>query len=171
MTGSDTSNSPQHSENPPRAHAWCCLLLLLCGRVVCGVVLSACSLLAVMCELRKENRIFSRGKSCLSKSYVRTWGQGMWKPQPRGCCGNPWIFLIRAQGQKSSKGLPRATHCTDHAQTSGNVTPTVESCPPHLTFRITVRARRGAPEKYIYITIIRIHTGLPFGEWGVFPAG
>ena len=64
-----------------------------------------------------------------------------------GCCGNPGICLIRAQGQISLKGLPRATHCTDRAQTSGNVTPTVELCPPHLTFRIKVRARRDVSEE------------------------
>ena len=42
MTGSDKSNlphhkednSPQHSEDSPRARTWCVLLLLLCGRVV-----------------------------------------------------------------------------------------------------------------------------------------
>ena len=34
MTGSDTSNSPQHSKETPLAHKRCCLPLLLCGRVV-----------------------------------------------------------------------------------------------------------------------------------------
>ena len=34
MTGSGTSNSPQRSEDKPRAHEWCYLPLLLCGRVV-----------------------------------------------------------------------------------------------------------------------------------------
>ena len=47
-----------------------------------------------------------------------------------GCCGNPGICLVHAQGRTSSKGLPRATHCTDRAQTSGNTTPTIELCPP-----------------------------------------
>ena len=71
--------------------------------------------------------------------------RGMRKHHPRGCCGNPGIWLKYAQGQKSSKGLPRATHCTDRAQTSGNVTPRTELCPPPLMFRIKVRARRDVP--------------------------
>ena len=66
----------------------------------------------------------------------------MQKPSPRECCGNPGIYLLCAQGHKSLKGLPRATHCTDRAQTSGNVSPTVELCPPHPTFGTKVRARR-----------------------------
>ena len=66
---------------------------------------------------------------------------------PRGCCGNPGICLKCAQGQKSSKGLPRATHCTDRAQTSGNVSPTVELCAPHPTFGTKVRARRDVTEE------------------------
>ena len=33
MTGSDASNSPQNSEDTPRALKWCCLPLLLCGRL------------------------------------------------------------------------------------------------------------------------------------------
>ena len=80
---------------------------------------------------------------------------GMRKHHPWGRCGNPGIPLVHAHGQKGLKGLPRATHCTDRAQTSGNVTPTVELCPPHLTFLINVRARRDVPEKkkclvYVY---------------------
>ena len=83
--------------------------------------------------------------------------RGCRNPTPRGYCGNPGICFKCAQGQKSLKGLPRATHCTDLAQTSGNVSPTVELCPPHPTFRTKVRARRDAPEGkkksqlYIYI--------------------
>ena len=134
MTGSDTSNSPQHSEDTPRAHAWCCLLLLLCGRVVCGVVFSACCLLSVMCGLRKnENRKITRENNCLPKSYARARGQGMWKPQPQGCCGNPGIWLMHAQGQNSLKGSPRATHWTDRAQTfrqrdpNGRIVPTASN--------------------------------------------
>ena len=76
---------------------------------------------------------------------------------PRGCCGNPGICLKCAQGQKSLKGLPRATHCTDRAQTSGNVSPRVESCPPHPTFGTKVRARRDVPEGKKNITLIDIH--------------
>ena len=44
MTGSDTSNSPQHSEDTPRAHTWGCLRLLLCGRVV-----ALCSTNVIVC--------------------------------------------------------------------------------------------------------------------------
>ena len=51
------------------------------------------------------------------------------------------------KGQTSLKGLPRATHSTDRAQTSGNVTPRVELCSPSLTFRIKVRAREMCPKK------------------------
>ena len=51
------------------------------------------------------------------------------------------------KAKKKIKRLPRATHCTDRAQTSGNVTTTVTLCPPHLTFRVKVRARRRVPEK------------------------
>ena len=89
----------------------------------------------------------SRKTRFASQSYVRTRGSGVQKPNPRGCCGNPGICLKCAQGQNSLKGLPRATHCTDRAQTSGNVTPTVELCPPHPTFRTKVRARRDVPEE------------------------
>ena len=87
----------------------------------------------------------------------------MRKHHPRECCGNPGICLKYAQGQEKLKGLPRATHCTDRTQTSGNVTSTVELCPPHLTFRIKVRARRGVPEKkniyiyrYVYMYLLRM---------------
>ena len=66
---------------------------------------------------------------------------------PRGYCGNPGICLIRAQGKNSLKGLPRATHCTDRAQTSGNMTPTVKLCPRPLTFRKKVRARIDVSEE------------------------
>ena len=61
-------------------------------------------------------------------------------------CPRPKMFL----------GLPRATHCTDRAKTSGNVSPTVELSPPHPTFRTKVRARRDVPKgknkknKYTY---------------------
>ena len=71
----------------------------------------------------------------------------MRKPNPRGCCGNPGIRLKCAQGQNSSKGSPRATYSTDRAQTSGNVSPMVELCPPHATFRKKVRARRDVSEE------------------------
>ena len=85
----------------------------------------------------------------------------MHKPNPRGCCGNPGICLIKcAQRQKSAKGLPRATHCTDRAQTSGNVSPTVELCPPHPTFRTKVRARRNVSEGEKKIAIKHIHINI-----------
>ena len=83
----------------------------------------------------------------------------MQKPNPRGCFGNPGICLKCAQGQKSLKGLPRAAHSTDRAQTSSNVSPTVELCPPHPTFGTKVRARRDVPEGKTKITIIHINFG------------
>ena len=63
-------------------------------------------------------------------------------------CPRPKTFLT---------GLPRATHGTDRAQTSGNVSPTVELCPPHPTFRTKVRARRDVTEGNKKITNIHIH--------------
>ena len=88
----------------------------------------------------------------------------MQKPNPRGCCGNPGICLKCAQGQKSLKGLPRATRCTDRAQISGNVSLTVELCPPHRTFGTKVRARRDVPEGHLktqlYIYILSSHFSL-----------
>ena len=80
-------------------------------------------------------------------------------------CGNPipgdvvetWGFALSVpKAKKVLKGLPRATHCTGRAQTSGNVTAWVELCPPHLTIRVKVRARRGLPEEEKKLTIIRI---------------
>ena len=57
-------------------------------------------------------------------------------------------FALSVPNAKTSlKGSPRATHCTDSAQTFGKVTPTVELCPPHLTFPIKVRARRDVSEE------------------------
>ena len=61
------------------------------------------------------------------------------------------------KAKKKLKGLPRATHCTDRAQTSGNVTPTVELCPPLLTFRTKVRARKDVSEEK-KMTNIRMHS-------------
>ena len=94
----------------------------------------------------------------------------MHKPNPWGCCENPGICLTCTQGQKSLKGLPRATHCTGHAQTSGNVTPTVELCPPYPTFRTKVRAQRDVPEEkrddnctYTYKAPLRGVRGVPRG--------
>ena len=55
--------------------------------------------------------------------------------------------LSMPKAEKCLKGLPRATHSTDRAQTSRNVTPRVDLCPPPLTFRIRVRARRDVSEK------------------------
>ena len=51
------------------------------------------------------------------------------------------------------KGLPRATHCTDRAQTSGNVSQTVELCPPHSTFRTKVGPRTDVPEGIYFLNI------------------
>ena len=103
----------------------------------------------------------------------------MQKPNPRGCCGNPGICLACAQGQISLKGLSRATYCTDRAQTSGTVTPTVELCPPHPTFRTKVRARRNVPEgkkndnyTYTYKAPLRGLGGVPLGvTQGGMPQG
>ena len=74
-------------------------------------------------------------------------GIGDAETQSPECCGNPAICHKCAQGQKSSKGLPRTTHCTDRAQISGIVTSTVELCPLHPTFRTKVQARRDVPEE------------------------
>ena len=68
------------------------------------------------------------------------------------------FVLSVPKAKKVLKGLPRATHCTDRAQTSGNVTPTVELCPPRLTFETKVRARRDESEKQNKMTIIREQT-------------
>ena len=80
---------------------------------------------------------------------------GMRKPNLGGDAESPSPGMLRKPGDlpqvcprlKSLKGLPRATHCTDRAQTSGNMTLTVEFCPPHLTFRMKVRAQRGVSKK------------------------
>ena len=86
------------------------------------------------CSVQQEGNVrvpSTSGKTRLvSKYYVGTRGWGMRKHHPRGCCGNPGICLIHAQGQKKIKGLPRATHCTDHAQNlrqrdpNGRIVPT-----------------------------------------------
>ena len=72
--------------------------------------------------------------------------RGCRNPIPRDVAETRGFNLKCAQGQKKLKGLPRATHCTDRAQTSGNVSPTVELCPLHPTFRTKVRARRDVPK-------------------------
>ena len=155
MTGSDTSNSPQHSEDTPHAHTWCCLMLLLCGRVVCGSVLSECCL--VMCELCKKKTEKLRAEKTASPNVTYVQGDsGCGNPDPGDVAEHPGICLVHAQGKKRLKGLPRATPCTDGAQTYGNVTPTVQLCPLHMTFRIKVRAKRGVPEPPPP-TIIRTH--------------
>ena len=116
------------------------------------------------CSVQKEGKkrprvpSTSRKTRCASKFYVRTRGYGMQEPNTGECCGNPGICLKCAQGQKSLKGLPRATHCSDRAQTSSNVSPTVELCPPHPTFGRKVRARRNACARRKKTTQIYIHT-------------
>ena len=90
----------------------------------------------------------------------------MQKPDPRERCGNPGICLKYAQGQKGLKDQPCATHCTDRPQTSGNVTPMVELCPPHPTFRTKVRARRDVPEEEKKMAIIHIHLWVSFSLMG-----
>ena len=59
------------------------------------------------------------------------------------------------------KGLPRATHCTDRTQASGNVTPTFELCPPLLTFWTKVRARRDVSEEGKKMTMRRLYMKEP----------
>ena len=93
----------------------------------------------------------------------------MWKSHPCGCCGNPGICLKFAQGQKCSKCLPRATRCTDRAQTFGNMTPRTELCPPNLTFRVKVRARRDVSDVRQNRTITHAHTRFTSRTW--FPGG
>ena len=55
-----------------------------------------------------------------------------------------------ASSVPKAKKVQKACHarhtCTDRAQTSGNVSPTAELCPPHPTFGTKVRARRDVPE-------------------------
>ena len=48
---------------------------------------------------------------------------------------------------EASMEAMKVKHCTDRAQTSGNVTLTVKLCPPHPTFRTKVRARRDLSEE------------------------
>ena len=96
----------------------------------------------------------------------------MQKPNPRGCCGNPWICLKCAQGQKSLKGLTRATHCTDRAQTFGIVTSTVEVCPPHPRFGRRCEHEEICPKKKINIytyTYIYIYIYLTLYEYILTP--
>ena len=123
------------------------------------VVLSACwlcSWLAVfMRGQNTDRRMFPLGLVRAHRVYatIRK-GIPFMRVHDAGCCGNPGICLIHAQGQKSLKGLPRATHCTGRAQTSSNVTPTVKLCPPPLTFRTKVRARRDVSAKKKKMTTI-----------------
>ena len=63
-------------------------------------------------------------------------GIGDAETQTLGILRKPWDLPFEcAQGQKSFKGLPRAAHYMDRAQTSGIVAPTVELCPSHPTKR------------------------------------
>ena len=60
------------------------------------------------------------------------------------------------QGQNKLKRLPRATHCTDRAQTSGNVTATngrIVPTPLTLRVKVKVRARRDVSEEKKMIII------------------
>ena len=86
---------------------------------------------------------------------------GSRNPIPRHVAETRGFALSVPKDKKSLKGLPRATHCTDRAQSFGIVTLTVELCPPHLTFRTKVRARRDMPQENKKMTIIRIHISAP----------
>ena len=99
----------------------------------------------------------------------------MRKPNPRrdgetqslGECGNTTPADV-AETRGFALSMPKAKkvlnachgrHCANRAQTSSNVTPTVDFCPPHLTFRIKVRVRRGVPKKtkcQLYVYILRL---------------
>ena len=92
--------------------------------------------------------------------------KGCRNPIPAGMLRKPRDWPQVCPRTKKIKGLPRATHCTDRAQTSGNVSPTVELCPPHPKFRKKVRARKDMPEGkkksqlYIYILLAILYVTL-----------
>ena len=83
----------------------------------------------------------------------------------------PGDCLIHAQGEKTSKGLPRTIHCTDRAQTPSTVTPRSQWCPPPLTFRIKVRARRDMSEKSAKNDDCTYTDMAPVGVVGCSPRG
>ena len=94
-------------------------------------------------------------------TYVR-WDRGCRSPIPGDVSETRGFALSVPKAKKRLKGLPCATHST--AQTSSNVSPTVELCPPHPTFGTKVRARRDAPEGKKKITIIHIHLQSEIGS-------
>ena len=79
---------------------------------------------------KAKKKKFGTKKKHRKKTYVR-------KIRPI-----PGICLKSARWQNNVKGLPRATHCADCAQTSTTVTAGSELCPLPLEFRIKVGARR-----------------------------
>ena len=67
-----------------------------------------CALRMLSCHVRalqKKNGKITRGKNCLSKCYVRTRGQRMWKSRPRGCCGTPRDLPCPCPRKKTFKRL------------------------------------------------------------------
>ena len=103
-----------------------------------------------MCPLRAEKRGLHPNLTCVH-------GDRECRNPIPGDVAETRGFASMCPRPKKFEGLPRATHCTDRAQTSGNMTPTVELCPPHPTFRTKVRARRDVheetPPRQIYIYI------------------
>ena len=85
-------------------------------------------------------------KPCLHPNFTCVHGDRRCRNPFPGDVAETRGFAVSVPKGKQVK-KPRATHCTDGAQTSGNMTPTVESCPPHPTFRTKVRARRYVPEE------------------------
>ena len=83
--------------------------------------------------------------------------RGCKNPNPGDVAETRGFAISVPKAKKSLKGLTRATHCTDRAQTSGNVSPAVELCPPYHTFGTKVRARRDVPKRKKKITIIHVH--------------
>ena len=114
--------------------------------VLCATILGKCT-----CTLYEQKTpvLIRILRAYTGIGDAETQSPGMLRKPTRG-------FALRvARAQKGIKGLPRATHCTDRAQTSGNVTPTVELCPSPPTIGTKVRARRDVPEegendKYTY---------------------
>ena len=103
-------------------------MVLPTAAAVRQVCIRRCTLrmLSAVCHVRasqKKQKHYARKKLPLQILRTCTGTGGVETPTP-GIC------LIHAQDQAS-----------------GNVTPTIELCPPHLTVRIKVRARRGVPEK------------------------
>ena len=103
MEASDTSNSPQHSEDTPRAHTRLCLLLLVGDMVV--------ALLSVVCIFENTTGTLLEKKTA---SHAETQG----------------VYLKGAQGGYNVNVLQRVTHYTDRVQTLTTATARPDQCPP-----------------------------------------